>query len=139
MRPLQVRLILILQSLRYYFFHLIIIPWNLINLLLTHFFLELKTGNPLELVNSMEVSLHQASVSSCLHNNSYPSTSNYQSHEVMYPEMGGWNTILEQDLEFVNPVNYSCQVVQHESTTNTTTSCNCDECIVGTLITNFIP
>lgn len=48
-----------------------------------------------------------------------------------------WNAILtDTDLELINPINYSCQVVQHESTGNT---CSCDECIVGTLMTNFIP
>lgn len=48
-----------------------------------------------------------------------------------------WNSILaEADLEFANPVNYSCQVVQHESSNST---CHCDECIVGNLMTNFIP
>lgn len=47
-----------------------------------------------------------------------------------------WNTILETDLEFANPVNYSCQVVQHES--SNTVSCSCDECIVGNLMTNYI-
>lgn len=48
-----------------------------------------------------------------------------------------WNAILtDTDLEFVNPINYSCQVVQHESAG---TQCTCDECIVGNLMTNFIP
>lgn len=66
---------------------------------------------------------------------------------VMGPSTGGhengggsdiaWNAILsENDLEFANPINYSCQVVQHE---NSNTTCNCDECIVGNLMTNFIP
>ena len=49
-----------------------------------------------------------------------------------------WNAILtDADLEFSNPVNYSCQVVQHDTSSNST--CHCDECIVGNLMTNFIP
>lgn len=48
-----------------------------------------------------------------------------------------WNAILsDSDMEFATPVNYSCQVVPHEAAS---AACSCDECIVGTLMTNFIP
>ena len=47
-----------------------------------------------------------------------------------------WNILSDADMEFANPVNYSCQVVPHEAAS---AACSCDECIVGTLMTNFIP
>lgn len=52
-----------------------------------------------------------------------------------------WNAILsDADIEpFAHPVNYSCQVVQHEASDSVGTACSCDECIVGTLMSNFIP